>query len=343
MQATDEGTCSRHAAVDLFKSRGAAVARERDASFLDRVITRLASSIVFNSDGNKHLQGSTSLAEEGKTPQSPTVWGRFAPPLCKKTNPSFRTTASPPFHLHRILLSSSSSFCSNWHSYFSLSFYLSLRSWMHYALLGSSTSVRRAQRSGTTLKTQKRKPSDRTFTVHLLRATALNATTKTHARNTRTRARAQVLGEPTHRIIAHVRETTVAAATTTQRRQRKGFTRLLAGNRARLHHMPKRSRSVRVLSPSSWHSAVPILPSMSTRRSPRFSSFVCLAVDDSDSTTATVRGPAVTNNDPAINRRHWQLAPPATPPTAPPCGRSANYGENRALDRSACVRIERRG
>lgn len=50
---------------------------------------------------NNHLRGSTSLAEEEKTPQSPTVWGRFAPPLCEKTNPTLRTSspsspASPP-------------------------------------------------------------------------------------------------------------------------------------------------------------------------------------------------------------------------------------------------------
>lgn len=31
------------------------------------------------------LQGSTFLAEEGKTLQSPTVWGRFAPPLDERT------------------------------------------------------------------------------------------------------------------------------------------------------------------------------------------------------------------------------------------------------------------
>jgi len=166
----------------------------------------------------KHLQGSTSLAEEGKTPQSPTAWGRFAPPLCKKTNPSLRTTASPPLHLHRSLLLLLSS------AFFStddpppLPFVptgkplsLSLRSWVHYASLGS-TSLRRARHD---VEKHKRKPTDGVTGRYRppCSAVALNNDEKS-TREEHTRARARTSRGP-RTGLAHDRETTVAAATTT--------------------------------------------------------------------------------------------------------------------------------
>lgn len=77
------------------------------------------------------------------------------------------------------------------------------------------------------------------------------------------------------------------------------------------------------------------------------SAFLSLSADFTTldlSTTVTVRGPDVTNNDPAINRRHWPLAtPPGTPPPAPPRGRPRVLSRARARSErtylGACVRV----
>jgi len=131
-----------------------------------------------------------------------------------------------------------------------LSLSLSLRSWMHYALLGSSTSLRRAQCDGTTLKTQKRKTRRRRTDVYRPPSSGYRTQRerRKHTRGTHARARAQVLREPTHRIIAHVRETTVAAATTTATRGLYAFT---CREIERVYTICRNARSACVPSPSS--------------------------------------------------------------------------------------------
>lgn len=67
----DEGRqAGWHAAVDLFKSGGGGGGGDGRS---ERRLRRVAARSVNNNFNGKHLQGSTSLAEEGKTPQSPTA------------------------------------------------------------------------------------------------------------------------------------------------------------------------------------------------------------------------------------------------------------------------------